>query len=101
VPVVSIVELGIVRDVELRDGTVVVAVTPLYSGCPATQAINADAVPLRGLPRAVRLFQGVLNTGCREKRVICDKGTARCAYLICRAPLRIVVEIHNVHSRPN
>ena len=42
VPVVSIVELGIVRDVELRGDTVVVAVTPTYSGCPATEVINAE-----------------------------------------------------------
>jgi ring-1,2-phenylacetyl-CoA epoxidase subunit PaaD len=42
VPVVSVVELGIVRDVRLDDGTVVVTVTPTYSGCPATEAIARD-----------------------------------------------------------
>ena len=41
VPVVSIVDLGILRDVQWRltDGTVLVTVTPTYSGCPATEVI--------------------------------------------------------------
>jgi len=39
VPAVSIVELGIVRDVDVQGGRVRIAVTPTYSGCPATEAI--------------------------------------------------------------
>ncbi|WP_082938187.1 1,2-phenylacetyl-CoA epoxidase subunit PaaD [Mitsuaria sp. 7] len=40
VPAVSLVELGIVRDlVETADGVEVV-LTPTYSGCPATEAIE-------------------------------------------------------------
>ena len=42
VPVLSVVDLGIVRDIREEDGTVVVDVTPTYSGCPATEAIVAD-----------------------------------------------------------
>lgn len=46
VPVISVVELGIIRDarVETRDGadTVFVTVTPTYSGCPAMHEIEAD-----------------------------------------------------------
>ena len=41
-PVVSIVELGIVRNVEWQGGELVVTVTPTYSGCPATEMIAAD-----------------------------------------------------------
>ena len=44
VPVVSIVELGIVRDVRIVDDALVVALTPTYSGCPATAMIEADAL---------------------------------------------------------
>lgn len=40
IPVVSVTELGIVRDVHWEDGTLVVAVTPTYSGCPATAVID-------------------------------------------------------------
>jgi ring-1,2-phenylacetyl-CoA epoxidase subunit PaaD len=42
IPVVSFVELGNVRVVALRDGKVIVTVTPTYSGCPATEVIAAD-----------------------------------------------------------
>jgi ring-1,2-phenylacetyl-CoA epoxidase subunit PaaD len=42
VPVVSIVDLGILRDVQWLEtpaNTLVVTVTPTYSGCPATEVI--------------------------------------------------------------
>lgn len=42
IPVVSIVELGIVRGVEWQDEAPLVTVTPTYSGCPATEVIMAD-----------------------------------------------------------
>lgn len=40
IPVVSITELGIVREVRWDGETLVVAVTPTYSGCPATAVID-------------------------------------------------------------
>ncbi|KNZ33856.1 MAG: phenylacetate-CoA oxygenase [Methylibium sp. NZG] len=43
VPVLSVVELGIVRDVRLDGNQADVIVTPTYSGCPATEAIR-DAI---------------------------------------------------------
>jgi ring-1,2-phenylacetyl-CoA epoxidase subunit PaaD len=42
IPIVSIVELGIVRGVRFDDATLVVDTTPTYSGCPATDVIAAD-----------------------------------------------------------
>jgi ring-1,2-phenylacetyl-CoA epoxidase subunit PaaD len=42
VPVLSVVELGIVRDAAATDAGVVVTVTPTYSGCPAMHEIEAD-----------------------------------------------------------
>ncbi|MEO6565469.1 MAG: 1,2-phenylacetyl-CoA epoxidase subunit PaaD [Casimicrobiaceae bacterium] len=41
VPVISIVELGIVRDVVVDQDGVRVVLTPTYSGCPATEVIAA------------------------------------------------------------
>jgi len=40
-PAVSVCELGIVREVRAADDGVTVVVTPTYSGCPATQMIEA------------------------------------------------------------
>jgi len=43
VPVLSVRELGIVRDVRLEAGeAVTVVVTPTYSGCPAIRVIEQD-----------------------------------------------------------
>jgi ring-1,2-phenylacetyl-CoA epoxidase subunit PaaD len=42
IPVVSVVELGIVRDVGVTPDGVVVTITPTYSGCPAMREIEAD-----------------------------------------------------------
>jgi ring-1,2-phenylacetyl-CoA epoxidase subunit PaaD len=43
IPVLSIMDLGIVRDVDCSDG-VTVSLTPTYSGCPATEVIEASVV---------------------------------------------------------
>ncbi|MDW4496456.1 1,2-phenylacetyl-CoA epoxidase subunit PaaD [Sulfitobacter sp. D35] len=42
IPVISVVDLGIVRDVAWDGDTLEVAVTPTYSGCPATRVISLD-----------------------------------------------------------
>jgi ring-1,2-phenylacetyl-CoA epoxidase subunit PaaD len=45
VPVLSVRELGIVRDVTVDgEGAVTVTVTPTYSGCPAIRVIEQDIV---------------------------------------------------------
>jgi len=43
-PSVSITDLGIVRDVRREGDEVIVALTPTYSGCPATAVIEADVM---------------------------------------------------------
>ncbi len=42
VPVLSVVELGIVRDVVVHGSSVTVTITPTYSGCPAMRVIEED-----------------------------------------------------------
>jgi ring-1,2-phenylacetyl-CoA epoxidase subunit PaaD len=42
IPIISIVELGIVRAIRVEDASVVIEVTPTYSGCPATETIMND-----------------------------------------------------------
>jgi len=42
IPVISIWDLGILRDVEMEGKTVVVTITPTYSGCPAMDMIREE-----------------------------------------------------------
>ena len=42
IPVVSVVDLGIVRDVKWENRDLQVYITPTYSGCPATAVIALD-----------------------------------------------------------
>jgi len=42
IPVISVVDLGIIRDVAWKRDTLEVCVTPTYSGCPATSVIAMD-----------------------------------------------------------
>ncbi|NML65386.1 phenylacetate-CoA oxygenase subunit PaaJ [Hymenobacter sp. RP-2-7] len=42
VPVLSILDLGIVRDVRVDGARITVTITPTYSGCPAMSAIGTD-----------------------------------------------------------
>jgi ring-1,2-phenylacetyl-CoA epoxidase subunit PaaD len=39
IPVLTILDLGVLRDIKIGDGTVEVFITPTYSGCPAMQVI--------------------------------------------------------------
>jgi ring-1,2-phenylacetyl-CoA epoxidase subunit PaaD len=41
-PTVSVVDLGIARDVQYAEGKLVVTITPTYSGCPAMREIEHD-----------------------------------------------------------
>lgn len=43
IPVLTVADLGIVREIRLEDdGTVNIAITPTYSGCPAMNAIEVN-----------------------------------------------------------
>ncbi|HEX2307842.1 MAG TPA: 1,2-phenylacetyl-CoA epoxidase subunit PaaD [Jatrophihabitantaceae bacterium] len=58
-PQLTLADLGIVRRVTIEDDTVVVVVTPTYSGCPAMTEIQVDIqrqLRVAGYPKvAVRL----------------------------------------------
>ncbi|MDB5961667.1 MAG: paaJ [Massilia sp.] len=57
IPVISVVDLGIVRDVQWQGDECVVTITPTYSGCPAMQVISdtvAEALHGHGIDK-VRL----------------------------------------------
>ncbi|MCO6357801.1 1,2-phenylacetyl-CoA epoxidase subunit PaaD [Roseivirga pacifica] len=42
IPVVSIYDLGILRDVKVENGFIEVVITPTYTGCPAMLEIERD-----------------------------------------------------------
>jgi ring-1,2-phenylacetyl-CoA epoxidase subunit PaaD len=42
IPVLTIADLGVLRDVAVIDGHVAVAITPTYSGCPAMNMIKLE-----------------------------------------------------------
>jgi ring-1,2-phenylacetyl-CoA epoxidase subunit PaaD len=43
VPVLSLVDLGVVRAVHLQADAIEIVLTPTYSGCPATEVIAEQA----------------------------------------------------------
>ena len=42
IPVISIVELGVVRDFSMTENHIEVIITPTYTGCPATNVFEQD-----------------------------------------------------------
>ena len=42
IPVISLVDLGIIRHVRSTGESVEIGVSPTYSGCPATEVIRQD-----------------------------------------------------------
>jgi ring-1,2-phenylacetyl-CoA epoxidase subunit PaaD len=44
VPAISVVELGVIRNVSIDDGSVLITMTPTYSGCPALKAMEDQMV---------------------------------------------------------
>lgn len=42
IPVVTIEELGVLRDIEMDEDRIVVSITPTYSGCPALDLIKDE-----------------------------------------------------------
>ena len=42
IPVITIVELGVVRDVKINGDSIQIQITPTYTGCPATNVFEQD-----------------------------------------------------------
>lgn len=42
IPVISVIELGVIRDVEVDGKNVNIKITPTYSGCPAMHQMEKD-----------------------------------------------------------
>jgi len=77
VPAISLVDLGIIRDIAWAGDVLQVTVTPTYSGCPATAIINLD------IETALRAH-GIENLGLKRQLSppwttdwLSDKGRAK------------------------
>lgn len=44
IPVISIIDLGVVRKVDIEGDKLTISITPTYSGCPAMKQIEQDIV---------------------------------------------------------
>jgi ring-1,2-phenylacetyl-CoA epoxidase subunit PaaD len=55
IPVISLVDLGVVRGVDFVDGTWIIRLTPTYTGCPATRVI-AMSVETAMIDRGITNF---------------------------------------------
>ncbi len=61
IPVISVIDLGVVRKIELIDQeSVNVTITPTYSGCPAMSAISISV-------RLKLIEKGLQKTGVLQK----------------------------------
>jgi ring-1,2-phenylacetyl-CoA epoxidase subunit PaaD len=97
VPVLSVIDLGIVRSVEeADDGVLHVVLTPTYSGCPAVEVIEAsvrEALAPLGAVRVVRRLAPAWTTdwisdeGRRKLREYGIAPPGRCEFA---APVRVV-----------
>jgi len=72
IPVVSLVELGIIQKVEVRDGEVYVAMTPTFAGCPALDVMKQDiraAFVAQGLAKDELRIEIVLDPAWTSERI--------------------------------
>jgi ring-1,2-phenylacetyl-CoA epoxidase subunit PaaD len=42
IPAISLIELGVLRDIDLENDSVKIRITPTYSGCPAMKVMEED-----------------------------------------------------------
>ncbi|MCU6496427.1 phenylacetate-CoA oxygenase subunit PaaJ [Rugamonas sp. A1-17] len=99
IPVISIVDLGIVRDVRLAaDGACTVTITPTYSGCPAMQVIAesiTNALHAHGL-QDVRL-QNQLSPAWTTDWMS-EEGKAKLKGYGIAPPAQQVIDISGLHA---
>ncbi len=56
IPVLNIVEMGIVRSVSVEDERIIIKITPTYSGCPAMAAIEQN-IRLKMAEKGAKQFE--------------------------------------------
>ncbi len=98
IPVISIVDLGIVRDVAFEGEQCVVTITPTYSGCPAMQVIAesvTEALHAHGLDN-VRLVSQLSPAWTTDW--MSDAGKAALKGYGIAPPAHQVIDISGLHA---
>ncbi len=63
IPVLTIEDLGVLRDVTVDGDAITVTITPTYCGCPAMDEIRADVTRRAATASATSTVQTVLSPG--------------------------------------
>lgn len=98
IPVISVVDLGIVRDVAFDGDECVVTITPTYSGCPAMQVIAesvTEALHAHGLGK-VRLVNQLSPAWTTDW--MSDAGKAALKGYGIAPPAQQVIDISGLHA---
>lgn len=98
IPVISVVDLGIVRAVQFDGDECVVTITPTYSGCPAMQVIAdavTDALRAQGLDK-VRLVSQLSPAWTTDW--MSDAGKAALKGYGIAPPAHKVIDISGLHG---
>ncbi len=98
IPVISVVDLGIVRAVEWQGDECVVTITPTYSGCPAMQVIAesvTEALHSHGVPN-VRLVNQLSPAWTTDW--MSDAGKAALKGYGIAPPAQQVIDISGLHA---
>lgn len=75
IPVISVVDLGVIHDVVCSDdGKVTVGLTPTFAGCPAIDAIKADIIQTLEKEGAIKVEVNVLYNEPWTTNKISQKG---------------------------
>lgn len=100
IPVISIVDLGIVRHVEWRGGECLITITPTYSGCPAMRVIEQsirETLQQHGI-RTVHVSTSLVPAWTTDW--MSDKGKANLKAYGIAPPAVKSVDLSQLHRKP-
>ena len=88
IPVLSVIELGVIRSVEIDDSRVVVSMSPTFAGCPALDVMRAEVEARVRALGAVAVEVKVVLSPPWSTDMITDTGRARLKEFGLAPPMR-------------
>jgi len=89
IPVLTIADLGILRQVQVVEGRVVVSITPTYSGCPALRQIEDDLVAALAAAGVAEIEVRLVHTPVWSTDFISEEGHRKLAAFGIAPPVPI------------